>query len=356
MNKIFFFSIFMLFVRRGVMAQNIYESIGKKAEILTLSNGKYQEIFPNDTLVRIGTVLFNTVTNEVVDFVTETDTTNYAAADVSSRFLSIDPIGRKYPELTPYQFASNTPIQAIDLDGLEELHYFNDQKDKYLGLRMVIKILTETGIAGEILQSFAKDNTKTDMYYNVDNLSGTTRGETRLYIGYKLKEMRKDIEMPYNEKMKTQTNSYNEMQNNNTLSTDDRHFIWERTLSLGKGAILAILDEDLIKQAGESIEKLEELALVATHEPIAHGLNRKTGYKPITLQMEHIDFHGKKAQEKADPQGELSPAFEDIDPNSKAGGYKARIEKYVKEHKAELEKMIKEEKEKQKDESSEKKH
>jgi RHS repeat-associated protein len=35
------------------------------------------------------------------------------------RFLSIDPLTKKYPELTPYQFASNTPIQAIDLDGLE---------------------------------------------------------------------------------------------------------------------------------------------------------------------------------------------------------------------------------------------
>jgi RHS repeat-associated protein len=35
------------------------------------------------------------------------------------RFLSVDPISRQYPELTPYQFASNTPIWAIDLDGLE---------------------------------------------------------------------------------------------------------------------------------------------------------------------------------------------------------------------------------------------
>src|SRR3954464_7649616 len=35
------------------------------------------------------------------------------------RFLSVDPITIKYPMLTPYQFASNTPIQAIDLDGLE---------------------------------------------------------------------------------------------------------------------------------------------------------------------------------------------------------------------------------------------
>jgi len=35
------------------------------------------------------------------------------------RFLSEDPITKKYPELTPYQFASNRLIQGIDLDGLE---------------------------------------------------------------------------------------------------------------------------------------------------------------------------------------------------------------------------------------------
>lgn len=35
------------------------------------------------------------------------------------RFLSVDPLAPNYPMLTPYQFASNTPVQAIDLDGLE---------------------------------------------------------------------------------------------------------------------------------------------------------------------------------------------------------------------------------------------
>jgi RHS repeat-associated protein len=35
------------------------------------------------------------------------------------RFLSVDPLTKEYPELTPYQFASNTPICAVDLDGLE---------------------------------------------------------------------------------------------------------------------------------------------------------------------------------------------------------------------------------------------
>ena len=43
-----------------------------------------------------------------------------------SRFLSVDPISKKYPELTPYQFASNTPIQAVDLDGLEAWVVYKD--------------------------------------------------------------------------------------------------------------------------------------------------------------------------------------------------------------------------------------
>ncbi|MEM1408114.1 MAG: LamG-like jellyroll fold domain-containing protein, partial [Bacteroidota bacterium] len=35
------------------------------------------------------------------------------------RFLSVDPLTKGYPMLTPYQYASNTPIYAVDLDGLE---------------------------------------------------------------------------------------------------------------------------------------------------------------------------------------------------------------------------------------------
>lgn len=35
------------------------------------------------------------------------------------RFLSVDPLTGKFAMLTPYQFGSNTPIQAVDLDGEE---------------------------------------------------------------------------------------------------------------------------------------------------------------------------------------------------------------------------------------------
>lgn len=40
-----------------------------------------------------------------------------------ARFLSVDPLSPEYPWYTSYQFAGNTPIQAIDLDGLEEYLY-----------------------------------------------------------------------------------------------------------------------------------------------------------------------------------------------------------------------------------------
>ncbi len=36
------------------------------------------------------------------------------------RFLSVDPLFKGYPWYTPYQFAGNKPINAMDLDGLEE--------------------------------------------------------------------------------------------------------------------------------------------------------------------------------------------------------------------------------------------
>jgi RHS repeat-associated protein len=37
-----------------------------------------------------------------------------------SRFISVDPITAEYPWYTPYQFAGNKPIAAVDLDGAEE--------------------------------------------------------------------------------------------------------------------------------------------------------------------------------------------------------------------------------------------
>jgi RHS repeat-associated protein len=37
-----------------------------------------------------------------------------------AKFISVDPLIKDYPWYTPYQFAGNKPIWAVDLDGLEE--------------------------------------------------------------------------------------------------------------------------------------------------------------------------------------------------------------------------------------------
>ena len=50
------------------------------------------------------------------------------------RFLSVDPLTKGYPWYTPYQFAGNKPIWAVDLDGLEEFvitHWYDSNNNIY---------------------------------------------------------------------------------------------------------------------------------------------------------------------------------------------------------------------------------
>ena len=96
-----------------------------KGTVLTLSNGRYDEFKNAKRIETIGSVKFDTERKKIVGF-----GENKREVEVVSRFLSVDPITKEYPELTPYQFASNSPIAGIDLDGLE--HYWTADK-LYLG-------------------------------------------------------------------------------------------------------------------------------------------------------------------------------------------------------------------------------
>lgn len=79
------------------------------------------------------------------------------------KFLSVDPLQKEYPFLTPYQFASNNPIMGIDLDGLEFAHYsltYSDGKPvlKLLGMQTRFigtgQSLAETMSLGAVKYSF----------------------------------------------------------------------------------------------------------------------------------------------------------------------------------------------------------
>jgi hypothetical protein len=46
--------------------------------------------------------------------------------------LSVDPLTKDYTSLTPYQFASNSPILYIDIDGLEGGRYLMPDENTIL--------------------------------------------------------------------------------------------------------------------------------------------------------------------------------------------------------------------------------
>ena len=55
------------------------------------------------------------------------------------KFLSVDPLFKNYSFYTPYQFAGNTPIVAIDLDGLEIYYYGDAFQEAYT--KMTLKVI-----------------------------------------------------------------------------------------------------------------------------------------------------------------------------------------------------------------------
>ncbi len=63
------------------------------------------------------------------------------------RFMSVDPLTKKYPTLSPYQFASNSPISGVDLDGLEYFYAANGTLLGQLGTSTEVRVIDESKIS-----------------------------------------------------------------------------------------------------------------------------------------------------------------------------------------------------------------
>lgn len=120
MKKLILFATLLLsFV--GTQAQNPFAKYGYEPKIATLSQGQFIETFDNDTIVQIGSVLYNTKSKQIVAFV-QTDTMYSEATlqpDIVSRWISPDPLADHPTQigLSPYHFAGNNPIYWDDPDG-----------------------------------------------------------------------------------------------------------------------------------------------------------------------------------------------------------------------------------------------
>ena len=81
-----------------------------------------------------------------------------------AKFLSEDPLSPSYPMLTPYQFASNTPIQAIDIDGLEGETYleYKIENGERVVLGRVVEVDLYVAVSRDRNQHFFSRNERKD--------------------------------------------------------------------------------------------------------------------------------------------------------------------------------------------------
>jgi hypothetical protein len=147
----------------SVNAQKPFKELGldDEVEVLTLSNGRYIEHFTYDTLRQIGSVMFNTVTGKVEYFISDDDSVRQHVimrVKEASRFLSVDPLARKYPELSPYAFVANNPINNIDPDG-----------------RDIVALVDKEGARGAGHQAALIGNEKSGFFYvSKDGFTGSS--------------------------------------------------------------------------------------------------------------------------------------------------------------------------------------
>ena len=238
-----------------------------------------------------------------------------------AKFLSVDPLTKDYPWYTPYQFAGNKPIWAIDLDGLEEA--IVTQKFYDHGLGKLYTNITKDEELTKIWNSVNReDKVKSHrVYYGVitpsergKNLGGYTvdLSATATFLDYynrygRIENASEDIKKEYTD--------YKNLFETNNIDVKE-------VLKCGKKVYGIFLDPTREEKEG---------TYNFLHEIAAHLRNRINDIFK-SEKREHSEFHNYKGNSdllKKYPNlenGGYSPYYQDIPESSEAGGIKDRVE------------------------------
>lgn len=229
-----------------------------------------------------------------------------------ARFLSVDPLTKKYPELTPYQFASNTPIQAIDLDGLEAFmsHYLIKEK----GYNSAIKILKATGLYDEMKAAFQSNNKGYDIYFVPGVMDKSNSGRTQSYSQVYVPDGLNRTPVEYN-------NAADDYYINSWPSEKEKRE--KRNIR----PIIISLNLDLISNSATDIDAAKDLAFVIYHEVMAHADRASEGGVESSIGEDHARFYDDSTL-----IGKYnSPPDQQVKSNSQAGRALKKIRSYKDE-------------------------
>ena len=233
----------------------------------------------------------------------------------------MDPLAADYPWYTPYQFAGNKPIWAVDLDGLEELFYTENFAKSELG-KSVINISSQTTLMKEFNGSL-KSQTKYDIYaatFNstISDYDGTVKSLKLSSEGHVLTSrtpkgfmFQINNEAEFNELRKTSFAF-------KSIEGIDSEILKE-TFGSGKGFLFVLVADQMMnpsKNKSNSNISNERFKLNAlrnstntyVHEAWSHALPflKNNSYKE-DIPTEHLRYHGGKTTG--------SPGVDDYDRN-----------------------------------------